>query len=104
MQLFPSFTTRLAFVCFLTLCIWSGLGSTALARDLSYLRALEVDHPYCQGRANLDIAREYFVEVANNLPGVQDYNELVREYRRKRWDAYREKHAQFLQNFPNSPL
>ncbi len=92
----------------LTLWAFLGLSVSAYAkekpRDLSYLRALQVEHPYCQGKANLDVARDYFVEVANALPGVQEYNELVREYRRKRWDAYREKHTQFLQLYPQSPL
>ncbi|MCB9253888.1 MAG: tetratricopeptide repeat protein [Bdellovibrionaceae bacterium] len=76
----------------------------AYASRLDYLRVQDVDHPHCHGRADLDVARDYFVEIANDVQGVQDYNELVRHYRRKRWDPFAQKLSHFREDFPNSPL
>ncbi|MEZ4750100.1 MAG: hypothetical protein R3B54_05570 [Bdellovibrionota bacterium] len=76
----------------------------AYASRLDYLRVQEIEHPHCRGRAELDVAREYFVEVANDVQGVQDYNELVRHFRRKRWDPFAQKLIHFREDFPKSPL
>ena len=98
------FWRNFALVC---LALFPGLsfGGTAVTNEsLAYMRAKDVPHPYCEGNVNLDVADEYFVEIANDLPGVLLYNEMIGLYRKKEWGPLDEKWAMFRKKFKTSPL
>lgn len=59
--------------------------------EMSYLTDLDLKHSFCDEPLRLGIARDFFVEIANELPGKGDYNELVRYYRAGEWEKFAEK-------------
>ncbi len=69
-----------------------------------YLKVLDLPHPYCEGKIDLSVAREYFVEIANDLPGREDYNQMIGHYRRGHWEALDQKWREFRRLYPESPL
>ena len=73
-------------------------------KALRYMRSMDVAHPYCEGKVSLEVASEYFVEIANDLPGVLSYNEMIGLYRKKDWRQLDEKWAVFHKKFETSPL
>ena len=80
------------------------LSSGVTNESLAYMRAMEVIHPYCEGKVSLQVANEYFVEIANDLPGVLLYNEMIGIYRKKDWSRLDEAWAKFRGKFATSPL
>ncbi len=68
------------------------------------LSELDIPNPYCEGRTNLDVASEYFVEIANEVPGREEYNKIIKLYRRKDWARLDEAVETFRQVFETSPL
>lgn len=78
---------------------------TAAAKDpLHYLKILDLPHPYCEGKIDLSVAREYFVEIANELPGRDEYNEIVVLYRKARWELLDAKWKEFRTHYSDSAL
>lgn len=71
---------------------------------LSYLSDVQFPHPYCDTHADLNIANDYFFELANALPGVGTYNTLIEFYHKKDWQAFDERMETFRKVFENSPL
>jgi lipopolysaccharide biosynthesis regulator YciM len=69
-----------------------------------YLRYLDVENPYCETHLNLNIGQEYFVEIQNEYPGVEDYNELIVLYQKKEWENFEKKIKKFRKDFKESPL
>lgn len=71
---------------------------------LAYLKVLDPGVPYCEGKVDLHVGKESFVEIANELPGRAEYNELVQLFRKSDWQEFDEKWQEFRTNFPDSPL
>lgn len=76
----------------------------ATARNLGHFQALDLPAPQCRGKASLDVSRDFFVELGNDVPGVTDYNELVRLFRRRLWSDFDAKLDIFLKRHGESPL
>jgi tetratricopeptide (TPR) repeat protein len=74
------------------------------SRRLYILKSIDVDHPFCPSDIDLSVASEYFVPVANDLPGLQDYNAAVREYRKRSWESLKTDLDRFRKIYENSPL
>ncbi len=60
--------------------------------------------PYCDGKIRFDVAKDSFVEIANELPGVQDYNELVKFYQKKEWAKFKTALTQYKKIYETTPL
>ncbi len=88
----------------LALCGLLSASTRVLALDVGFYRALDFHQPICDQRIQLDAAREIFVEIANPLPGVEDYNELVRIYRARNWESFDLKREIFRKVHETSPL
>ncbi len=74
------------------------------AHDFSRLPDIVKPIPYCEGKVQFDVAKDYFVEIANPLPGVQDYNELIKFYQRKDWVKFNSAVEQYKQIYETTPL
>lgn len=90
-------------------CIWLlcviYLSSISFAgHQFTQLPDLLKPAPYCDGKVKFDIAKESFVEIANELPGVQDYNELIKFYQKKEWAKYKTALAQYKKIYETTPL
>ena len=79
---------------------WGADGTSSLA----YLKQLDLPSPPCEDKTSLEVAPEYFVEIANDLPGRTAYNDLVRLYRAKTWDQFDSQLKDFQLRFSDSPL
>ncbi len=77
---------------------------SAFGVDVAFYRALDFKHPICDQRVTLNAAGETFVEIANNIPGVDAYNDLVRAYRAHTWEAFDRKRDVFRKVHESSPL
>jgi len=71
---------------------------------LHYLKILDLPHPYCEGKIDLSVGKEYFVEIANDLPGREEYNQLIVHYRKAQWELLDSKWKEFRQRYSDSPL
>ena len=60
--------------------------------------------PFCEHSFQLGVGREFFVEIANPLPGVDAYNEMVRRYRASDWEGFDERANDFRRHLSRSPL
>ena len=69
-----------------------------------YLKVIDAPAPFCEGQVKLEAGKEAFVEIANELPGRDEYNELVRIAKRSAWDIFDLKWQEFRTNFSDSPL
>lgn len=94
------------FLLIFVLCFASQGGGVpdAKSQDLYFLKVIDVPHPYCEGTIDLTVAKEFFVEIGNDLIGRNEYNELVRYYRRARWAEFDSKWEDFQRNLGDSPL
>lgn len=91
----------------LILCIasWgSGAPSSKPEDPLHFFKIIDLPHPYCEGSVDLAVAKEFFTEIANDLIGRNEYNELIRYYRNRRWVEFDTKWAQFRNTMSDSPL
>jgi len=81
-------------------------GATALFYAvLSFpLPVVNWEHPFCDTPIDLDISKEYFVEVTNALPEVEVYNKLVRAYQKREWGQFDTQCAEFRRRYHNTPL
>lgn len=89
-------------IALLALSVLCAKGATG--RDLSHFQALDLPAPQCRGKAALDVSRDFFVELGNDIPGVTDYNELVRLFRRRLWSDFDSKVESFRKRNRDSPL
>ena len=69
-----------------------------------YAGYIDAPIPVCEQKVDLDISRELFVEIANQEPGVDEYNQLVRLFQRREWDAFKLKLEIFKKVYESSPL
>src|SRR5262249_50892836 len=70
----------------------------------AFLKELNIDQSFCQGTIGLDVSNQYFVEIANDLPGRSEYNELIDAYHRKEWSKLEFGIANFRKLYESSPL
>lgn len=88
----------------LYLCVSSIAHGVAGYSDWVGLSAIEIAAPRCEGVAELSASSDYFVEIANEVPGKDEYNELIRFYETKNWSQFEEKMEIFKKAFETSPL
>lgn len=86
-----------------TLRVCSAASQEPLAKFLS-LRVLDFPIPFCENSVKLDVARDHFVEIENDLPGRSEYNNLVRLFQKKNWFDYTASLGLFRKQFESSPL
>lgn len=77
---------------------------SALALNSAFYRSLDFSQPLCEQPVNLDAAREVFVEIANPVAGVEEYNDIIRAYRAHNWESYDLKREIFRKVHESSPL
>ncbi|MBI4404612.1 MAG: tetratricopeptide repeat protein [Deltaproteobacteria bacterium] len=92
---------RTVFTLFIFSLVSFASGTTA---DFNYLKQIDIPHPFCEIRADLMVAGEYFVPVANDLPGVKDYNAIILLYQKKQWEQLDKKIVNFRKIYETSPL
>lgn len=68
------------------------------------VRTLDIDHPVCDQPLDLSSGRDTFVAVANDLPGVQQYNELAKLYQNENWSELDPAVERFRRVYESSPL
>jgi outer membrane protein assembly factor BamD (BamD/ComL family) len=78
----------------------------AASREESFAQLPELNllHPYCGGAANLSLSSEYFVEIANELPGKAEYNQLIQLYQGREWARLKASIDHFRKIYETSPL
>lgn len=75
---------------------------TVLLRDV--LSTVDLPHPACSAPMDLNIGRDYFISISNDLPGRQEYNDLVLAYQRGDWVTFDKAGDHFRRVFDSSPL
>ncbi len=61
-------------------------------------------HPVCERTIPLGIGRETFFEVANDVPGRDEYNQLIKAFRAHKWQELDVGIAEFRLKYESSPL
>ena len=72
--------------------------------SFSSLPSLDIPHPFCDSPTTLDIAKDYFVEIANELPGRAEYNQLIQLYRVQQWPELSAAIKIFRRVYEDTPL
>ncbi|MBI1859995.1 MAG: tetratricopeptide repeat protein [Deltaproteobacteria bacterium] len=71
---------------------------------ISALAGVPVPHPFCNSPINLNVGRDYFAKILNDLPGREDYNSLVMSYIRSDWAQLDKDLDPFRKIYETSPL
>lgn len=96
-------TQSRSFLCcvlFLFLLPWNAYGLT----PFSQLKGIDLPTPQCDGARDMDVSHDYFVEIANALPGRDEYNALIQLKGRKDWSSFEMQADIFRRAFESSPL
>lgn len=75
----------------------------AALADFSRIQSLDLPVPFCDGVLNFDATLQ-FVELENKLPGLEAYNNLVRQYHRKKFAEMTEGIERFRKEYETTPL
>jgi len=68
------------------------------------LKELKTEHPSCDKPLDLAVDEDYFGSIANDLPGVADYNQLTSWLAEKNWGALDRGVEKFMRTVESSPL
>ncbi len=74
------------------------------AREFSSWEDFDLDHPVCERPIALGIGKESFFEVANDVAGKREYNQLIRLFRDRKWSELEHGITTFRTTFESSPL
>lgn len=91
------------------LCVVLGLFASfshaaSQSAHFSQLKGVEISSPFCDGARQMDVSNEYFVEIANALPGRDDYNALIQMSEKKDWKGVDGQIDIFRKVYESSPL
>jgi len=70
----------------------------------SVLNQIDEPHPFCQRSGRMSLADDYFVEIANQVDGVDAYNQLIKFYEGRRWAELTDGIKRFQIQYGSSPL
>lgn len=79
-------------------------GALLFASDSTFFNYLDQTPYYCKAHTDLDLSKEVFNEIANDVIGVEEYNDLIRLYKNKEWNKFKIKVELFEKIYETSPL
>lgn len=79
-------------------------GVAQAQREFMAWEEFDRPHPVCERSISLGIGREIFFEVANEVPGRDAYNLLIKAFRAHKWLDLDAGIAEFRTQFESSPL
>jgi tetratricopeptide (TPR) repeat protein len=82
----------------------SFFGMLSPAFGVNPLLSIQTTSPLCTSTMDLGVGRDYFVAIGNDLPGLQEYNQLVKLYQTRRYKEFSEEIKRFYKIFESSPL
>lgn len=90
----------------LLFCVVNLISPLAIGRqvDKNQLSIFEIAHPPCQSKTIIETGRDSLMTIANDLPGRNEYNELVRTFRKEQWGKLDASIELFQNVFEDSPL
>jgi outer membrane protein assembly factor BamD (BamD/ComL family) len=98
-------TPRHLNILIMTVCIISApLCAAATVSQSKPLKLFEINHPRCESQSVIETAHESFTTIANDLPGRNEYNELVKTFHRGQWEQLDSGIEGFEGLFETSPL
>lgn len=91
------------FYCLMFCVVNLGFGTTPKTQR-NQLKIFEIKHPKCESQTLVETAKETFTTIANDLPGRNEYNELVKTFHRGQWEKLDRGLEEFENVFEGSPL
>ncbi len=73
-------------------------------REFSHWEEFDLPNPVCERPISLGVGRESFFEIANDVPGQFEYNQIVGNYRNRKWEEMSQGIEDFRANFESNPL
>lgn len=67
-------------------------------------RDIKTEHPPCDSPLDLSVSEDHFVPIANDLPGVSEYNHLTSLLQEKQWATLDQSIEPFFRAYESSPL
>lgn len=74
------------------------------AREFSHWEEFDLNSPLCERPIALGVGRESFFEIANEVPGQFEYNQIIRLFRERKWEELAQAMADFKTQYESSPL
>ncbi len=88
----------------LTFCVAGPVLCASSNLQRNQLKIFDLKHPKCESQTLIETAKESFTTIANDLPGRNEYNELVKIFHRGQWEKLDSGIEDFLSLFEDSPL
>ena len=85
-------------------CVVSTVSCVAYSLERNQMKMFELKHPRCESQTLIETGKENFTTIANDLPGRNEYNELVKTFHHGQWEKLDQGIEAFQSAFEDSPL